>query len=166
MGNIEILGNIYLKGDKSPKKFSINVDKILFSEQKNRIGTSKRIYLNILIISSTWKKEKHSSIEIVWSNLIYASFTLKRGKCILLLNPISSFSFLIAENDGVNKASDDFDFCLDFAFATSLLIKSIPWNLKDKFIWVLIVKGIGICKTICSINFSIGKTLLSFTLMT
>ena len=64
----------------------------------------------------------------------------------------------------VNKASEDFDFCFVFVFATSLFNKSIPGNLKLTLIWLFIVKGIGTCNTICSINFSIGNILLSLFL--
>ena len=48
-------GRTYSKGDRNDINVSIKEDKIFFSEEKKRIGTSKSIYLYILIMSSIEK---------------------------------------------------------------------------------------------------------------
>ena len=55
LGNIEIKGWTYLKGDiKVIKPSNIDV-KIFFLSQKKRMGNYKRMHFNIVIISSTEK---------------------------------------------------------------------------------------------------------------
>ena len=138
----------------------MKLERYSFFWQKNRIGISNKIYLYIRIISSIWKKEKHSSNDIVLSYLRFASFILNKGNLILVTLGSSIFAFFIKFKFDISKFPEDFDFCF-IVFLSIFSFKSIP-NL----IWTSTCSpnpiGKGNCKTNCSKNFSMGIILLSF----